>query len=84
MDATTCTIPTPEILQDIADTQAEIDIMRREAERLEQAPITLPSAKLDHMKASVKRSGIAEREEFIKKLQRILVDRASDQHHEGG
>lgn len=61
-----------EILQDIADTEREIVTMTAEAEHLEKTPLSLPSAKMDHCRASARWSGIEGRREFIKKLQTIL------------
>lgn len=70
-------VPTEVIQQDIADTQSEITQMEREAEYYEKSPLSLPTARLDHMKAEAKRAGIKERKEFIEKLEAILEIRAS-------
>ena len=65
-------IPTEEILKDIADTEAEIVQMEREAEHYSKTPIGAPTTRLDHMRAAARKSGIEERKEFIKKLRSIL------------
>lgn len=65
-------IPSDEIEKDILDTQAEIARMEMEAQYLEKTPLSMPDARLNHMKAEARRTGIKEREEFIGKLQRIL------------
>jgi len=69
-------IPTSEIEQDIVDTEREIAQMELEALHFEQTPYSLPEARLNHMKASVRRTGIKERQEFIAKLKEILNERA--------
>jgi hypothetical protein len=65
-------IPSDEIERDIFDTHAEIARMEMEAQYLEKTPLSMPDARLNHMKAQARRTGIKEREEFISKLQRIL------------
>jgi hypothetical protein len=65
-------IPSAEIEQDILDTQAEIARMEMEAQYFEKTPLSMPDARLNHMKAQARRTGIKEREEFISKLQKIL------------
>lgn len=70
--STNAHIPDSEVLKDIADTEAEIRQMEAEAEFLESTPMSLPSAKWDHMRASGRRSGIVARKDFIAKLQRLL------------
>lgn len=65
-------IPSAEIEKDILETEMEIVKLEREAAHLEQTPISLASARLDHIRASARRSGIAEREQFVKNLKRIL------------
>jgi len=65
-------IPDDEVLRDIADTEFEIRQMTAEAEHLEKTPMSLPSARMDHMRASARRSGIKDREEFIQKLKKLL------------
>lgn len=65
-------IPDEEILKDIADTEAEILQMEREAEHYSQTPYSAPTARLDHMRAEARRSGIKERQELVGKLRAIL------------
>lgn len=65
-------ILTEEILQDIADTQSEIATMKIEAEHLAKTPLSMQSARWDHMRAESRLSGIKEREEFIGKLEHLL------------
>lgn len=72
-------VPTEVIEQDILDTQSEITQMEREAEHYEKSPLSLPTARLDHMKAEAKRSGIQERKQFIEKLKAILEVRLTSQ-----
>ncbi|MCK9370885.1 hypothetical protein M0R04_13325 [Candidatus Dojkabacteria bacterium] len=69
-------IPTEEVKQDILDTEREIAEMTIEAEHLEKTPLSLQSARLDHMRASARRSGIKERQAFIEKLKVILEVRS--------
>jgi len=73
-------IPTDIILEDIADTQAEINQMEIEAEYYERTPLSFPTARLDHMRAEVRRTGIKERKEFIEKLKAILEVRQRKTH----
>jgi hypothetical protein len=70
-------IPTSEIEQDIRDTEEEITTMEKEAEHLEQTPLSMRDARWDHMRASARRTGITERKEFIEKLKVILEARKS-------
>ena len=70
-------ITNEEILKDIADTEAEIVQMTQEAEHLEITPHGLPSVRWNHMRASVRRNGIAERQKFIAKLRKILEERGA-------
>ena len=65
-------IPSAEIALDILETEAEISRMEREAEHLEKTPSTLDSARMDHIRASARRSGIKERQQFIADLKHIL------------
>ena len=65
-------IPTDEILKDIADTEREIATMSAEADHFEGTPLSLPTARWDHMRAGARRSGIKQRREFIDKLEQIL------------
>jgi len=60
-----------EILHDIEDTTREIAEMEIEAEHLEQTPLSMRDARWDHMRASARRTGIAERKEFVAKLQKL-------------
>ena len=68
-------ISTEEILQDIADTEAEIVTMEAEADHLEKTPHGTADAKINHMKASARRTGIKERRVFIADLKSILAYR---------
>lgn len=61
-----------EMRKDIEDTEAEIAQMEEEAMHLERTPLSLPSARLDHMRASARRSGIQERIDFVRDLHAIL------------
>jgi hypothetical protein len=61
-----------DVARDIDDTLAEIAQWEREAEHLEQTPLSLPSSRLDHMRAGARRSHIAEATEFVRKLRRVL------------
>jgi len=72
-------IPSSEILQDIRDTRSEIEKWTREADALEQMPMT-SDHRLDHMRASARRNWIKEAEQFIKDLEEILRNR--DKHAE--
>jgi len=65
-------IPTAEIIADIQATEAEIVWMEREAEHFERTPMSLPHARWDHMRASARRTGIAERKAFVSKLNHLL------------
>lgn len=69
---TECSIPTEEIYQDIADTEAEIAVMERE---LKAFDILAPTDRMARFKADHRRNGIKERREFIVKLQGILRSR---------
>lgn len=68
-------ISTSEIEKDIRDTEAEIDLMEKEIVAFEAVPFGSPDAKISHMKARARRTGIAERKEFISKLRIILEHR---------
>lgn len=72
-------ISTEEILQDIADTEAEIVTMARDADHLEQTPFSSKDAKWNHMRASAYRGGIKKRREFIADLKSILAYRKKHQ-----
>lgn len=65
-------IPTEEIERDIRDTRAEIDLMEKEADAFERVPLGSPDARISHMKASARRTGIKERLVFINQLEGIL------------
>ncbi len=71
-------ISTDEIWHDIIATQQEIVAMTKEAEHLENTPITLPHARWDHMRASARRTGIKEREDFITELEEVLRSRGEE------
>jgi hypothetical protein len=60
-------ISTKTILQDIADTKAEIVTMEREIQGYR-----LIGDKMSHFRADARVSGIKERQEFISKLEVIL------------
>jgi hypothetical protein len=68
-------IPTTEIEQDILDTEREIVQMELEAQHLAATPDSMREARWDHMRAEARRSGIRERNEFIRKLKEILAAR---------
>lgn len=63
-------IPTEEILTDIADTEAEIAKMEREAEAFRML-----GDRMSSFRADARVTGIAERREFIRKLDDILKTR---------
>lgn len=65
-------IPTSEIEKDIADTEAEIPQLEREAEGFR-----LLGDRWSQMRADSRVNGIRERREFIVKLQGILQKRAA-------
>ena len=65
-------ISTDEIEQDISETEAEIATMKREAEHLAGTPLSMSNARMDHIRAEARISGIKRREEFIEKLKSIL------------
>ncbi|MFZ3032289.1 MAG: hypothetical protein WA082_04590 [Candidatus Moraniibacteriota bacterium] len=71
-------IPTVEIEHDILETEAEIVTMTREAEHLEKTPLSLPTARWDHMRAQSRRGGIVKRQEFLQKLKAILAVRKEE------
>ena len=70
-------IPDAEIEQDILDTEREIAQMEREAEHLAATPLSMPDARLQHMRADSRRGGIAERKKFVADLKAILWWRAA-------
>ncbi len=77
-------IPTDEIEGDIAATEAEITTMEIEAAHLEATPLSLPDARIEHMRAAARRSGIARRREFIAKLRHLLALRAEAELRRSG
>jgi len=64
-----------EVLRDIAETETEIRVMEAEAEHLSKTPLSMSSARWDHMRADARRSGVTHRKEFIAKLQNLLETR---------
>ena len=64
--------PDEVIRQDIAETEREIQTMMEEAAHLEGTPMSLSSARWDHMRASARRTGVAEMQWFVAKLKKIL------------
>ncbi len=73
------TIPNTEIEQDIAETEAEIATMKREADFFESTPASAQDYRWNHMRAQARRTGIVQRREFIAKLQDILRYRKESQ-----
>lgn len=69
-------IPSSEIERDIMDTEMEIASMELEARHLENTPLSLSTARFDHMRASARRTGIEARKKFIADLRAILEYRA--------
>ena len=63
-------IPTADILQDIQDTQQEIITMTKE-----EAGLRMVGDRMSIFRADARRAGIAERKEFIRKLESILSAR---------
>ncbi len=70
-----CNVPTKEIKQDIADTQAEINTMERE-----EKGFRLLDDRLSGMKADHRRAGIQQRTLFILNLEDILRERDADKN----
>lgn len=64
------TIPTEEILKDVADTEAEIVVMKQEMKALR-----MMYDRMSHFRADARETGIKEREAFIAKLKEILKGR---------
>lgn len=60
-----------EMAEDIFETEREISIMAQEADAWERLPM-LPEHRLDHMRASSRRSGIETRKKFISELREII------------
>ena len=69
----TSLIPTTEILQDIVDTQREIDTMKQELTAFELIPRASSEFRMAQFRASNRRIGIQERREFIAKLRKLLA-----------
>lgn len=65
-------IPTEEMEKDILDTEREIVQLEAEIEHLASTPLSSPDARLNHIKADARRSGVRSRKEFIVKLKSIL------------
>ncbi len=63
-------IPTAEIKNDIADTRHEIAQMERE-----EQGFRIIGDRMSLFRADARRTGIAERKEFISKLESILSER---------
>lgn len=71
-------IPTVEVVQDIADTEAEIETMEQELRAWEALPIGSPDYLMAHrLRIPNRRQGIKDRYEFIRKLKDILEKRAA-------
>lgn len=66
MDNKSSHIPTEEVLQDIADTQKEIDQYKAELEALERNPVE------NKLPIYMRQGKISTRENFIIKLNKIL------------
>jgi len=61
------------------DTENEIIQLEKEAKHLEKTPLSLQTARLDHIRAEHKWNGIKKRKEFIKKLKGILKYRKENE-----
>lgn len=72
------TISDAEIQQDILDTQREIADMEAERIHLEGTPATSSDYRWNMMRADARRTGIAERRQFITNLENILKIRAGN------
>ena len=68
-------IPNTEIEQDIADTEHEIAVMQQEIEAFEAFPRESVEFRMAQFRASARRHGIKEREDFIAKLRVVLASR---------
>lgn len=68
-------IPTEQVLKDIGDTEREIREMEEEADHLEATPATSPDYKLNHFRASARRTGIEERKKFCADLRKLIYAR---------
>ena len=71
-------VPTAEIEHDILETEQEIQTMTAEAEHLEKTPLSMSTARWDHMRAQSRRGGIVKRKEFLEKLKGILAVRKEE------
>lgn len=65
-------IPTDQVLQDIGDTEREIREMTAEAEHLEATPQSSPDYKMNHFRASARRTGIEDRKKFCANLRELV------------
>ena len=63
-------IPTAEILQDIADTKREIHVMEKE-----EKGFRMFTDRWSMVRADYRRDGIRDRKEFVAKLEGILKER---------
>lgn len=68
-------IPTSEVLQDIKDTKAEIVNMQLEVAQLATVAAVGNLDRLADMKLRAKKSGIEDRQAFVKKLLILLESR---------
>lgn len=68
-------VKTDEIKRDILDTQNEIIQMEKEMKFLSSTPMGMAETRLNHMKASARKSGIEDRKKFIRQLEVLLEDR---------
>lgn len=68
-------ISNAEIQQDILDTRREIENMEAEQQHFEATPPTSHDYRWNMMRADARRTGIAERLQFIAKLENILKER---------
>lgn len=73
-----------EIAQDIADTESEIAKMQMDVTYFESTPQHSVERKWNHIRASARRTGIAEREAFVGKLRAIQNFRAAKTLASGG
>lgn len=69
-------IPTVEIEQDIADTEHEIAVMKREVTAFEAVPRESKDFRMSRFRADARIDGIRQREDFITKLRAILMQRS--------
>lgn len=73
-----CEIPSSEIMQDIADTKAEITQMERQVEGF-----LLLGDRLSLYRAEARRQGIVQRRAFITQLEEILRVRTEEELGDG-